>query len=491
MLAIASALAALVSPAPGPVSPAYQKLGLARVIDPRTGGLASPLDDVSGKRACVVLLPQLGDFDSVELSEQLVAVKDDLEEAGVALRVIGIGSTGAAERFSRFTGLPLDNLRVDPDGAVHKALQLHAGPGWSVPDGVPDALLKLLLATLPGGAPADEAKLRPVATAWLRYLAMCSGIASPGTLREILRGYLGDSSAPERLAPEEVVSAGPVSIGPGVGPVKLGPFRYTSSWADERGYQRPVELATVRLKAMVEALGNWDEYVGPEPLAIAQRGATYIFDADGVAEYEYAHRGVLTYSETMSRPLSFLSGLIGEARARNPLGLRDDDRPSSAPPVRGRGPLKAAGKAMGLLAPVFRAENQLQAEAVGADARERSEARQEVRRAIEQSPAVVYTYGLSPFSTEATALLDAAGASYEKVELGLEWFLLGKRASATRAELLEMTGQSSLPHVFIGGEHVGGLFTGPAGAPGGLAGLQESGDLDRMLVEAGSKIGKS
>ncbi len=38
---------------------------------------------------------------------------------------------------------------------------------------------------------------------------------------------------------------------------------------------------------------------------------------------------------------------------------------------------------------------------------------------------------------------------------------------------------------------VGGLFTGPAGAPGGLAGLQESGDLERMLVEAGSKIGKS
>ena len=52
---------------------------------------------------------------------------------------------------------------------------------------------------------------------------------------------------------------------------------------------------------------------------------------------------------------------------------------------------------------------------------------------------VVYTYGLSPFSSEALALLDGTGATYRSIELGPEWFLLNGRASAKRTELLERT----------------------------------------------------
>ena len=48
-------------------------------------------------------------------------------------------------------------------------------------------------------------------------------------------------------------------------------------------------------------------------------------------------------------------------------------------------------------------------------------------------------YGLSPFSSEALALLDSTGATYRSIELGPEWFLLNGRASAKRAELLERT----------------------------------------------------
>ena len=43
-----------------------------------------------------------------------------------------------------------------------------------------------------------------------------------------------------------------------------------------------------------------------------------------------------------------------------------------------------------------------------------------------------------------------------------------------------MTGQSSLPHVFIGGKSVGGLSSGTPG----LAALQESGELTTMLKQA-------
>lgn len=96
---------------------------------------------------------------------------------------------------------------------------------------------------------------------------------------------------------------------------------YTNGWASERGYQRPVELATVRLRNMVEVLSEWPTYVS-DPTHIARRGATYLFDADGALLYEYASRGVLTYSNTMSRPLTFLAPYLG-AKALNPLALGD------------------------------------------------------------------------------------------------------------------------------------------------------------------------
>jgi glutaredoxin len=472
--------AALVSPASQ--SP-FEIIKGSKVLD-STGSPSSPLDgDVSdGKsnKSLVVLLPQVGEFDSAEMCEQLIAVEDQLAEAGISLRVIGIGSSNAAQEFCGFTGLNPNALWVDPDATLHKALGLHAGPGWTVPEFVSDGACSFLLNTLPGGAPDDESLLRPTADAWFNYLAMCAGLGAPGTLQEILRGYFGDESAPERFAPEDVVTAGFVKIGPGVGPVKLGPISYSNWWADEKGYQRPVELATVRLKNMVEVISKWDRYVS-NPLTINQRGATYLFDdASGDMLYEYRHRGVLTYSETMPRPLSFLAPYIGEDVARNPLGLGDTGGGSK----RGRGVLKPAGKAMSLLAPIFSLENKLQAQLLGAEEPDLAEARKEIENLVSQNDVVIFTYGLSPFSGEALALLDEASADYNEVELGPEWFLLGKKESAMRAELLAMTGQSSLPHIFIGGKHVGGLFSGPTGGRPGIAALLEAGELDGLLQTA-------
>lgn len=293
----------------------------ATVLNPATGAATPLLDGLATSRNLVVLLPQVGEFDSYEFCEQLVAVADDLKAAGLGLRVIGVGNADAGKRFEAFMGLPEGVLRVDPEASVHRELGLHRGPGWSWPDWVSDDALRFILGTLPGGAPDDEVQLRPVGDAWLNYLLMCAGIGAPGTLPEIARGYFGDKSAPERLAPDAVVSVGDViEVGPGVGPVKLGPFRYENSWKDESGYQRPVELATVRLRCMVEVLSNWDAYVS-DPRYVDVRGATYILDGEEIL-YEYKHRGVLTYSATMSRPLSFLAPFIG-ARALNPLGLGD------------------------------------------------------------------------------------------------------------------------------------------------------------------------
>eukprot|EP00967_Tisochrysis_lutea_P116673 scaffold188060_cov31-Tisochrysis_lutea.AAC.1 len=309
----------------------FQVIQAASVIDPRDGKRSLALQSINEKmmldrgirtRSLVVILPQLGEFDSCEFCEQLVAVLGDLELAEMQLRVIGIGDAEAARRFAAFTGLPLSNLRVDPDGALHAALGLHAGPCWELPEWVPDAVLGFFLRSLPGRVPEEKPALRDIANAWLNYLAMCAGICAPGTLAEIFRGYVGDRSAPERLRPDDIVQAGPITIGPGVGPVKIGSFAYENFWKNESGYQRPVELATVRLRNMVEVLSHWEDYVS-NPTQIARRGATFIFEPTGETAYEYRHRGVLTYSESMSRPLTFLAPYIGVHRALNPLGLGD------------------------------------------------------------------------------------------------------------------------------------------------------------------------
>ncbi|KAL7534663.1 hypothetical protein ACHAWF_006860 [Thalassiosira exigua] len=133
--------------------------------------------------------------------------------------------------------------------------------------------------------------------------------------------------------------------------------------------------------------------------------------------------------------------------------LGDDGKAADVPRATSsaRGALKPAGKAMGKLSMLFKLENKLQAQLLGATEDDYAAARKSIDDATSSHRIVVYTYGLSPFSSEALAVLDEAGAEYENVEVGPEWFLLNREKSALRAELLKMTGQSSLPHVFVDG----------------------------------------
>jgi hypothetical protein len=145
---------------------------------------------------------------------------------------------------------------VQADAALHQALGLYAG-----------------LQT-PGGP-------------WPGLLLMCAGIGSPGTLQEVLRGYTGDRTAPQRL--------------------NLPLFRA----AGGEGFQRPFELATVRLQNMVEVLGNWRTYV-PRDDFITQRGGTFLLEADDTLLYSHRDRGILGFSATMNQPLDFLEPFLGD-----------------------------------------------------------------------------------------------------------------------------------------------------------------------------------
>jgi hypothetical protein len=44
---------------------------------------------------------------------------------------------------------------------------------------------------------------------------------------------------------------------------------------------------------------------------LTQRGGTFLLDADDTVLYAHRDRGILGFSETMARPLSFLDVFLG------------------------------------------------------------------------------------------------------------------------------------------------------------------------------------
>jgi len=209
-----------------------------------------------GQRRLVLLLSQLGDFDSLEYAQALVPALPQLERAGIAVRAIAIGGSAGADRFCAYTGLPRSLLEVMAEPTLHR--QLHLYPGLQVPGGP-----------------------------WPSLLLMCAGIGSPGTLAEVLRGYTGDRQAPARL------------LGP--------PFDRLGE-----GYLRPFELATVRLRNMQEVLRQWRTYV-PRDTFLPQRGGTFLLERDDTLLASHRDPGILGFSATMAEPLRFLTPWLSES----------------------------------------------------------------------------------------------------------------------------------------------------------------------------------
>jgi hypothetical protein len=102
-------------------------------------------------------------------------------------------------------------------------------------------------------------------------------------------------SAPQLFKDDDVIDDTPL-------PTLQGSF---FRQAGGQGFQRPFELATLRLRNMTEVLSHWGTYV-PDAQYLTQRGGTFLFDAQGQLLYEYRDRGILGFAENMSRPLDFL-----------------------------------------------------------------------------------------------------------------------------------------------------------------------------------------
>ena len=223
----------------------------------------------------VLILPQLGDFDSLEYAWWLRRDAEQLSDQQIAIRAVGIGDRNSGQRFCDYTGFPPACLFVDRSAELHQTLDLYSG----------------LSLKLPG--------LSPGVNAGLNLMLMCAGMGSPGTLAEVFRGYRGDAKAPQLIGDDEIVRATPLP------PLKGSFFK----WAGGRGFQRPFELATLRLRNMTEVLTNWKTYV-PNSAYLTQRGATFLFDQQGELLYEHRDRAILDFAANMSNPLSFLSGFV-------------------------------------------------------------------------------------------------------------------------------------------------------------------------------------
>jgi len=223
------------------------------------------------KRLLILVWPQLGDFDSLEYAWWLEKEAALWQNAGITIRAIGIGDRNSGLKFSEYTKFRQDWLFVDPKAELHNLLGLYRGLSLKLP------------------------RFSPGQNAWLNLILMCVGVGSPGTLAEVLRGYRGDRKAPQLIAEEETIQARP-----------LPAFRGSLfNLAGGQGFQRPFELATLRLRNMSQVLGNWSTYI-PDSSYLTQRGGTFLFDSQGNLLYEHRDQGILGFAENMSYPLAFL-----------------------------------------------------------------------------------------------------------------------------------------------------------------------------------------
>ena len=246
---------------------------LMRVSD---GETHSFLENCDRSKPCLVLvLPQAGDFDTMEYVWWVVRDTEKINNLNIEVRAVTIGNIAAGKRFCEYTQFPAKHLFIDPTAQLHQSLGLYQGLSLSIP-----------------GLSLQQ-------QGYLNLLLMCAGIGSPGTLKEVFRGYVGDRTAPQLIADNEVVKAAPL-------PALKGELFKA---AGGKGFQRPFELATLRLRNMTEVLSHWKIYV-PDAAYLTQRGATFLFEADGERPreliYEWRDRNLLGFAKNMSNPLSFL-----------------------------------------------------------------------------------------------------------------------------------------------------------------------------------------
>jgi glutaredoxin 3 len=81
----------------------------------------------------------------------------------------------------------------------------------------------------------------------------------------------------------------------------------------------------------------------------------------------------------------------------------------------------------------------------------------------------IYTTPFCGYCARAKGLLDQKGAAYEEMDVMMD--------EKKRAEMRERSKRSTVPQIFINGQHIGGSDE--------LAALEQAGKLDPLLAQPG------
>ena len=218
----------------------------------------------------IVLFGLLGDFDSFEYAINLKRFIDNNQDKNLDIFAIAIGNQNGKEKFCNFTGFRKKNLIVVSNNKIHNNLKVSKGLDIGL-----------------GG--------------WINMLLMLSGINSFKTIKEVIRGYVGDRKAKQIYSEFDKIEA-----------LKFLSFSGKSfKQVFGNGYLRPFELATFRLNNMYELIQNWSDYIVNEKY-LPQRGASFLLNNQNQIIYKFFSNDVLGYSSNMRDPLEFLTDLINE-----------------------------------------------------------------------------------------------------------------------------------------------------------------------------------
>ena len=220
----------------------------------------------SKKYKLIIFMGLLGDFDSLEYAINLSKfIKENKFAEDLDIFTVAIGSEIGKEKFCKFTGFSEKNLRTVENNEVHKLMGASEG-----------------LNTGLGG--------------WVNMFLMLLGIGSPNTLKEVFRGYTGDISSNQIYNSKDEINL-------------FNLFKFSGKLFDKTfggNYLRPFELATFRLRNMIEIIQNWNDYmINTEYLT--QRVSTFLINDQNEITYKYISKEILNYSEKMNRPIDFLS----------------------------------------------------------------------------------------------------------------------------------------------------------------------------------------
>jgi len=222
--------------------------------------------ETSKKYKLLIFMGLLGDFDSIEYAINLSKfVKENKFSENLDIFIIAIGREKGKHKFCKFTGFAEKNLRTVENNELHKLVGASEGLNIGL-----------------GG--------------WINMVLMLSGIGSPNTLKEVLRGYTGDLNSKQIYNSQDEINL-------------FNLFKFSGKLFDKTfggNYLRPFELATFRLLNMIEIIQNWNDYI-LDPEYLPQRSSTFLINDQNEIIYKYLSTDVLNYSEKMNNPIDFLN----------------------------------------------------------------------------------------------------------------------------------------------------------------------------------------